>query len=148
MNALKIHNKTKCERCLEKIKKEAEKQIRENTLENEYKYATEIKDATIETITDGVSTVHYAAMANVIECNDPSIYDENGKIDAYRFVKAVFEKAVMYSSVSDMFGNKIDNQTLQKPLVEKYGLDFSRLEFHWESEDDYKSRYYKEFPND
>lgn len=147
MNALKAMNKTKCEKCLERIKKEAERQIIENTLKNEYKYATEIKDATIETIVDGVSTVHYAAIANVAEC-DPTIYDENGKLDVGRFITAVFEKAVMYSSISDMFGNKIDNQTLQKPLIEKYGLDFSRLEFHWESEDDYKSRYYKEFPND
>ena len=118
MNALKTRNKTKCEKCLEKIKKEAEKQIIENTLENEYKYFEEFKQTSGENLREYDFTLFFAAL-----------FSEGMDTE---FCKRVFDKAVMYSSVSEMLGKKLTMEDFSSRLKEM-GLDFNRIEYHQET---------------
>lgn len=131
MNALKTRNKTKCEKCLEKIKKEAEKQIIENTLENEYKYFEEFKQTSGENLREYDFTLFFAAL-----------FSEGMDTE---FCKRVFDKAVMYSSVSEMLGKKLTMEDFSSRLKEM-GLDFNRIEYHQETLESYKKRYWEEYP--
>lgn len=133
MNALKTREKTKCQRCMDKIKAEAEKQIVENTLENEYKFFEEFEQTAGESIRLADFTLFFSALIS------EGITDKE-------VVKTIFDKVVMYSSVSDLFGKKITMEDMQKRLVDEYGIDFNRIEYHHEKLEDFKARYWKENP--
>jgi hypothetical protein len=133
MNSLKALNKSRCERCREKMKKEAEHQIVENTLEAEYKYFQSFQENALESIRDIDFTLFFAAL--VSEGCDKE------------YVNKIFDKVVMYSSVSELFGKKLTADATREILREEYGLDFNRIEYHCETLDDFKKRYFEENPD-
>ncbi|MBR5298086.1 MAG: hypothetical protein IKU29_09525 [Parabacteroides sp.] len=133
MNAVKAMNKSKCQRCMEKMKEEAERQIVENTLENEYKFFEEFEQTAGESIRTADFTLFFSALISV-------------GIEDKALIKDIFDKVVMYSSVSELFGKKLTMEDVQKQLTEEYGLDFRRIEYHHEKLEDFKARYWKENP--
>lgn len=132
MNAIKNYNKSRCEKCREKMEQEAARQITEQTLDNEYKYFQEFQKTSGESLRNVDFTLIFGAM--VSECIDKET------------IQRVFEKAVMFTQVSQMFGKKITMEEMLTTLQNEYGLDFDRIQYNCESLEDFKKRYWDEFP--
>lgn len=133
MNALKTHKETKCKRCLDNLKKEFEKQVTDKTLEMEYNLFTEFRQTAGENIREYDFTLFFSALVS-------EGMDEE-------FCKRIFEKVVMYSSTSEMFGKKLTSEEFKENL-KKMDIDLNRVEYHQEDIESFKKRYWDTFPNE
>lgn len=131
MNVLKARNKSKCDRCMERMKEEAERQVHQYRLEDQY----DLHSFYVENIgtneRDHYLTMFLAAAVNV------GIDDDT--------VRKIFEAIVMYSAVGEMFGKKITSEDIERSIKEHFGFDFDRVEYHRESLEEMSKRFWIEY---
>ena len=134
MNALKTLNKTKCERCMEKMKKQAERQIAENTLRNEHAYFKEFQHSTGKRWRDMDFTVLLGAMI--------------GEGLSKRTIQRVFERAVTLTQITNVFGKELTMDDMMEKIQNDCDIDFDRIEYKCEPVEDYINRYFETFKED
>lgn len=63
-------------------------------------------------------------------------------------IKEFFDKYVLISSMTHFFGEKVREEDVRKRYEEKFGIDFDKIECHYETKAHFMTRYRKETRGD
>lgn len=136
MNVLKTRNKTKCEKCHENMMKEYEEAIKlieieaiNKSLDEEYNEREKVAESERECIFEQAFTLFFSALLS--ETSDEDLCTR------------VYNKTVLLSSMTHLFDKKLTSDDYNKTLA-KMGIDLSRIEYHHETCEEFKSRFWKE----
>lgn len=136
MKALKAYNKSHCEKCRENMMKEYEEAIKSieieainKSLDEEYNEREKVAESERECIFEQAFTLFFSALLS-------ETIDED-------LCKRVYNKTVLLSSMTHLFDKKLTSDDYNKTLAEM-GIDLSRIEYHHETCEEFKSRFWKE----